>query len=368
MRAKHLRFRGKVQTEDLTEPPTVAIEQRDHDTVMVRDRFSPAFQAVIDREAVRPNPCVEPFEFLQQDRVVRGFPDGPMDRLVAVIVGGLIIGLERRDHAMMGLLDPPQLRFRNARRGEFSRHRFQRPDDAESLNNFFGFRAPDLNAAVARWLDQTLGGEDADRLPDRAARAQESAAQIHLDKACPRRQLAADDEVAQHIRDRTARFGTAGSVRNHGRGARKNVGCISYEKFAANSRMVRYTDWALILNFRQLLCMQLPSINDEILSIQAGRPTSTWLLRSDLRGFSPLQRGSTSGGGEMGDDLVGDGSAAADARSRDRYGSRHRRGAARRDLRGLPRRRQPHHGGEGTLRNSGGEPIHAARGAPDSRP
>jgi hypothetical protein len=36
------------------------------------------------------------------------------------IVGGLIIGLERRDHATMGLLDPPKLRFRNARRGEFS--------------------------------------------------------------------------------------------------------------------------------------------------------------------------------------------------------------------------------------------------------
>src|SRR5712672_4559938 len=270
MRAQHLRLGGQVQTEDLTEPPTVAIEQRDHDTVIVLDSFSPAFQAVIDREAVRPNPCVEPFEFLQQDRVVRGFPDGPMDRLVAVIVGGLIIGLERRDHAMMGLLDPPQLRFRNARRGEFSRHRFQRPDDAESLNNFFGFRAPDLNAAVACWLDQTLGGEDADRLPDRAARAQESAAQIHLDKACPRRQLAADDEVAQHIRDGTALFGTAGSVRNHDQGARKDVGCISYEKFVPNSSTTRYTDQTLYLNFWELLCMQLPSNNDEIFSIRAG--------------------------------------------------------------------------------------------------
>src|ERR1700682_3024883 len=88
MRAQHLRLGGQVQTEDLTEPPTVAIEQRDHDTVMVRDRFSPAFQAVIDREAVRPNPCVEPFEL--QDRFVRGLPEGPMDRLVAVIIGGLV--------------------------------------------------------------------------------------------------------------------------------------------------------------------------------------------------------------------------------------------------------------------------------------
>src|SRR5260370_2433020 len=314
MRAQHLRLGGQVQTEDLTEPPTVAIEQRDHDTVMVRDRFSPAFQAVIDREAVRPNACVERLEFLQQDRGGRGFRDRQMDQLIAVVIGGLIIGLERRNHAVMGLLDPPQLRLRNALRGEFSRHRFQRPDDAESLKNLFGLRAPDLNATVARRLDKTLGREDADRLPDRTARSQESAAQIHLDKACPRRQLAADDEVAQHIRDGTALFGTAGSVRNHDQGARTNVGCISYEKFAANSRMVRYTDWALILNFCQLLCMQLPSTNDEILSIQAGRPTSTWLLRSDLRGSSPLQRGSTSGGREMGDDLVGNGSAAADAR------------------------------------------------------
>lgn len=102
-----------------------------------------------------------------------------------MIIGGLVIGLERRDHAMMSLVDPPQFRFRNARRGEFSRHRFQRPDDAESLNNFFGFRAPDLNAAIARRLDQPLGGEDPDRLPDRAARAQESATQIHLPDAFP---------------------------------------------------------------------------------------------------------------------------------------------------------------------------------------
>src|SRR3981189_2728427 len=270
MRAKHLRFRRKVQTEDLTEPPTVAIEQRDHDTVMVRDRFSPAFQAVIDREAVRPNPCVEPLEFLQQDRVVRGFPDRPMDQLIALVIGGLIIGLERRNHAVMGLLDPPQLRLRNALRGEFSRHRFQRPDDAESLKNLFGLRAPDLNATVARRLDKTLGREDADRLPGGAARSQESAAQIHLDKACPRRQLAADDEVAQHIRDGTALFGTAGSVRNHDQGPRKNVGCISYEKFAPNSSTTRYPDRTLYLNSRELLCMQLPSNNDEIFSIRAG--------------------------------------------------------------------------------------------------
>lgn len=70
MRAKHLGLGGKVQTEDLTEPPTVAIKQRDHDAVMVRDRFSPAFQPVMDREAVWPNPCVEPLELLQQNRVV----------------------------------------------------------------------------------------------------------------------------------------------------------------------------------------------------------------------------------------------------------------------------------------------------------
>jgi hypothetical protein len=226
MSAQHLRLGGQVQTEDLAEPPTVAIEQGDHNTIMVRDRFSPAFQAVIDRESVRPNPCIEPLEFLQQDRVVRGFPDRPMDQLIAVVIRGLIIGLKRRDHAVLGLLDPPQLRLRNALRGELSRHRFQCPDDAESLKNLFGLRAPDLNATVARRFDKTLGREDADRLPDRTARSQESAAQIHLDKACSRRQLAADDEVAQHIRDGTAFFGTAGSVRNHDQGARKNADCI----------------------------------------------------------------------------------------------------------------------------------------------
>jgi hypothetical protein len=31
-------------------------------------------------------------------------------------------------------------------------------------------------------------------------------------------------------------------------------------------------------------------------------------------------------------------------------------------------RRQPHHGGETTRRHSAGEPIHAGRGAADSRP
>src|ERR1700737_1449148 len=105
MRAKHLRLGGKVQTQDLTEPPAVPIWQRHHYTVMVRDGFPPAFQAVIDREAIWPNPCIEPFEFMQQDHVVRGFPDGPMDYLVAVIIGGLLFGLERRDHTMMGRLD-----------------------------------------------------------------------------------------------------------------------------------------------------------------------------------------------------------------------------------------------------------------------
>jgi len=37
-----------------------------------------------------------------------------MDQLIAVVIDGLIIGLERRDHAVMSLFDPPQLRFRNA--------------------------------------------------------------------------------------------------------------------------------------------------------------------------------------------------------------------------------------------------------------
>jgi hypothetical protein len=176
---------------------------------------------------------------------------------------------------MVSLVDPQQFRFRNARRGEFSPHRFQRPDDTESLNNFFGFRAPDLNAAIARRLDQPFGSEDSDRLPDRAARAQESATQIHLDQTRSRRQLAADDEVAQHIRNRTALFGTAGRMRNHDQGAKKmlrHLCGISYEKFAANSTRTRYTDWALVSNFRQLLCMQLPSTHDEILGMMSRPP------------------------------------------------------------------------------------------------
>jgi len=144
--------------------------------------------------------------------------------ILAIYIGLGILALVQ--YSLMGLLDPPQLRLRNALRGEFSRHRFQRPDDAESLNNFFGFRAPDLNASVARRLDQTLGRQDADRLPHRAARAQESAAQFHLDKARSRRQLSGDDEVAQHVRDRTAFLGTAGGVRNHDRRARRYVGNI----------------------------------------------------------------------------------------------------------------------------------------------
>jgi hypothetical protein len=60
-------------------------------------------------------------------------------------------------------------------------------------------------------------------------------------------------------------------VRNHDQGARKDVGYISYEKFVPNSSTTRYTDQTLYLNFRELLCMQLPGSNAEIFSIGAGR-------------------------------------------------------------------------------------------------
>jgi hypothetical protein len=108
-----------------------------------------------------------------------------------------VAGVAQHPQLLVYRLQPVALRRQHSFRGETGAQRFQLRHGLEHPGQPFDRGPRHHRAAMRAGIDQTAGGELAQRLTDRRARYVEASRDIGLVEPCSRRQRAAHDFIRQ---------------------------------------------------------------------------------------------------------------------------------------------------------------------------
>jgi len=173
-----------------------SIERIEHLPVFLHGEF-PHRLVLVGAKPQRLHARIDLSISLAQQRIFGGAVDGSVNTRIETVVPGQVAACEARQHFKVQGANLSQLQIRYALRRQFSRHAFKFREDFKCMRHI-AFAEPDRHgAAVRQQIDESFGGHELDRLPQRRARNGQQRAELALVELGARRNVPLHQHLAQ---------------------------------------------------------------------------------------------------------------------------------------------------------------------------